>query len=514
MPALGDEAGRFPESAVLREVGARTQDRETFEQFQSQGERCGWCRHPVRLVGSRTVVDVATGEITERYSTANEPDKVLLKACGTRRTTRCPSCAATYGADARMLVRSGLSGGKGVPDSVSCHPMVFATLTAPSFGSVHRGQKTDGSLHPCRPGNRNTRCPHGRPLACWERHDIEDTVVGDPLCADCYDYERAVLWNASCPELWRRTTVYLRRELARMLGLGAVAFGKAIRVSFTKVAEYQRRGVVHLHAVIRLDAATDDVDAPRLDVDAATLTAAIQVAASKVSIPYPQGFAGSAPGSRSVRWGGQVDTRIIGNGSDLAKGAPIGDGDANGTETPKTAGPRAVGNYIAKYACKGTDEGGALDRRLVDISDLDVRGVTGHLRRMVETAWELGGRTELASFRLRAWAHTLGFGGHWLTKSRRYSVTFGHLRAERQAWQVRRCRRGSVNDSAITEVIAIWEWVGTGWRTRGDAWLAELGSRRRLQSRVLARESLCLQRQGFHDTITNSPDQLVLESAP
>jgi hypothetical protein len=29
---------------------------------------------------------------------------------------------------------------------------------------------------------------------------------------------------------------------------------------------------------------------------------------------------------------------------------------------------------------------------------------------------------------LRRWAHMLGFGGHFLTKGRRYSVTFGALR--------------------------------------------------------------------------------------
>jgi hypothetical protein len=463
------------------------------------------------------VVDVATGEITERYSTANEPDKVLLKACGTRRATRCPSCAAIYAADARMLVRSGLTGGKGVPDSVSAHPMVFATLTAPSFGLVHGARKAAGTRHPCRPGNRPARCLHGRPLACWERHGTGDSVVGNPLCPDCYDYERAVLWNASCPELWRRTTIYLKRELARLLGLGAVAFAKAIRVSFTKVAEYQRRGVVDLHAVIRLDAAADGVEVPRLVVDAATLTAAIRIAAAKVSVPYPEGFGGSAPGAGSVRWGSQIDTRVIASGSDLPEATARSGGGANATQKAVTAGPRAVGNYIAKYACRGTDDAGALDRRLVDISDLDVRGVTGHLRRMVETAWELGGREELASFRLRAWAHTLGFGGHWLTKSRRYSVTFGHLRAERQAWQVRRCSRGPIDDGATTEVIAIWEWVGTGWQTRGDAWLAELGSRHRLESRVLARESICLQRQGFSELVApgsgSVPEPVDLEDA-
>jgi hypothetical protein len=40
---------------------------------------------------------------------------------------------------------------------------------------------------------------------------------------------------------------------------------------------------------------------------------------------------------------------------------------------------------------------------------------------MLEPAWNLGAQPELV--KLRHWAHTLGFGGHWLTKSRRYSVT-------------------------------------------------------------------------------------------
>ncbi len=32
---------------------------------------------------------------------------------------------------------------------------------------------------------------------------------------------------------------------------------------------------------------------------------------------------------------------------------------------------------------------------------------------------------------LRRWAHLLGFGGHFLTKARRYSTTFAALRAAR-----------------------------------------------------------------------------------
>ena len=208
----------IPDDGVLKGVIARASNRESFERFSAQGENCGWCSHPIRLVGSQNRVDRSTGEILHTYSTDTEPDGVLLKACGTRRATRCPSCAATYGADARMLVRSGLSGGKGVPESVASRPMVFATVTAPSFGAVH-GVRSGGGQHPCRPGVRGRRCSHGRPVACWQRHGTDDPALGEPLCSDCYDYERAVLWNALCPELWRRTTIAFKRSLARMVGV-------------------------------------------------------------------------------------------------------------------------------------------------------------------------------------------------------------------------------------------------------------------------------------------------------
>ena len=48
------------------------------------------------------------------------------------------------------------------------------------------------------------------------------------------------------------------------------------------------------------------------------------------------------------------------------------------------------------------------------------------------TAWQLGG-AGLSPTRSRFCrrAHMLGYGGHFLTKSRRYSVTFGELRAAR-----------------------------------------------------------------------------------
>ncbi len=467
------------DEGVLQGVLARSRRPETLGRFRAQGEGCGWCSEPVRLVGSHMAVDRTTGEIVRSYSTAGEPDGVLLKACGTRRATRCPSCAATYGADARMLVRAGLSGGKGISSTVSVHPMVFATFTAPSFGAVH-GARSVGS-HSCRPGNRGRRCSHGRPVTCWARHRLDDSVLGEPLCSDCYDYEGAVLWNARCTELWRRTTTYIARELARLCRTDIRGLRKLVRLSFVKVAEYQRRGLVHIHAVIRLDAAADGDAAPPAPVDVGDLMAAVRMAAVKVSAPLPAEFGGAA------RWGDQIDLRVIVNSLEPASGHQADDG-----RRTAVAGARAVANYLSKYATKSTDPLGALDRRLHDLSELAARGVTGHFKRLVETAWRLGGRSELTPLRLRAWAHTLGFGGHWLTKSRRYSVTFGHLRNERLAWRIR--RRPSGPDSPTTAVVASWTWAGIGWRTRGDAWLAQSGRLARADARLAAREALCVGR--------------------
>ena len=48
---------------------------------------------------------------------------------------------------------------------------------------------------------------------------------------------------------------------------------------------------------------------------------------------------------------------------------------------------------------------------------------------MIETCWQLGGLEQYEELNLRRWAHMLGFRGHFLTKSQRYSTTFRAIRA-------------------------------------------------------------------------------------
>src|SRR5690606_23681918 len=180
--------------------------------------------------------------------TADLPDGQIYKPCGNRRSSVCPSCAHTYQRDAYHLLRAGLAGGKGIPESVATHPAVFATFTAPSFGPVHtRRTTTTGAVLPCRPRRGPDLCPHGRDLRCHSRHAGSDPRLGTPPCLDCSPHSHQVVWHHHAPDLWRRTRIALERHLrrtARTLGIPA----QPVRLRYAKVAETQRRGVVHFHA--------------------------------------------------------------------------------------------------------------------------------------------------------------------------------------------------------------------------------------------------------------------------
>jgi hypothetical protein len=146
-----------PEGAALqagREVVARLNDAETGDRYERWIERARGCTRPVRLTGSSRDADPATGELVHVFASDREPDGVLLTPCGNRRASVCAACSEVYRGDAWQLVVSGLRGGKGVPETVAEHPLVFATFTAPSFGPVHTTRETAGKRLVCRPRSR------------------------------------------------------------------------------------------------------------------------------------------------------------------------------------------------------------------------------------------------------------------------------------------------------------------------------------------------------------------------
>jgi hypothetical protein len=72
----------------------------------------------------------------------------------------------------------------------------------------------------------------------------------------------------------------------------------------------------------------------------------------------------------------------------------------------------------------------------------------------------------------------LGFGGHFSTKSRRYSITLTALRRARTDWRDAR-RRGrellaGLNRAVVDTTLLVGHlaYAGTGWHTNGDALLA------------------------------------------
>ena len=464
-------------AGLVDELCARAGDPAAYARWQRQVRSAGYCERPVRLAGGIDQADTATGEVRSVFDTEREPDGILLKACGTRRAARCQPCAEVYQADAYQLVKAGVAGGKGVPETVGTHPRVFATFTAPSFGRVHVRREQGGTVYPCHAGRLGERCPHGRRMACWHKHQPDDEALGTALCPDCYDYQRAVIWNALAPVLWRRTTIYLRRALARLRGRTVAALTREVRVSYVKVAEYQARGAIHYHAVIRLDGnAPEGVILPPPWATLELLCEAIRQTAAAVRVPCPAGHGGP------VGWGEQLDIRPI----HTAGAGELSEGQ--------------VAGYLAKYATKATESlaGMALDRPIRSAAALARRELPAHVRRLVEACWTLGARPELAGLRLRAWAQQLGYGGHCTTRSRRYSTTFGALRRARHEYARRRALGGAepvdawgrlqVEGAAVQ--VGSWSYAGLGYRTAADAWLAWSMRQDVREQRRVAREEL------------------------
>ncbi|AIJ24800.1 replication initiator [Amycolatopsis methanolica] len=472
--------GAVAESDILRRAGS-----PDYRWWLAHVMPAAACSRPVRL---RVEADWGGGEV-ERV-TDEMPDGLLYVACKNRRASVCPACAETYRADTYQLVKAGLVGGKGVPETVTEHPCFFVTLTAPAFGAVHTRVVSNGQVKPCRPRRYAPLCPHGRSTECRVRHGEDDSSVGEPICRDCYDYDAQAVWNFHAGELWRRTTITLNRYLKA----AAKDRGVQVRLSYAKVAEYQRRGVVHFHALIRLDGLDPNdpntIVAPDPSITPELLSSLIDTAATVTrftTAPHPRRRTGW-----TLAWGKQRDIRPV--------HLHASDHDDRGALTTT-----AVAAYLAKYATKATEEAGHVSRRLTQLDANMHAERDNHQSRQLVACWRLGQRpfyytstqqrTEWAEGwgKLQKWAHMLGFGGHFSTKSRRYSTTLTALRAVRKAFQ-----RGEHPEEALpadtdrdgeqSTVTLNWIFDGIGWLTIGDAALANSAAAKARERKRVARE--------------------------
>ena len=106
----------------------------------------------------------------------------------------------------------------------------------------------------------------------------------------------------------------------------------------------------------------------------------------------------------------------------------------------------------------------------VDLADLKL---SAHLRTMIATSFRLGGVEELGALKLRRWAHMLGYRGHFLTKARRYSITFASLRdARREYARQERHEYLAAFDlldaeaPGVSDTVVIGEWSYAGREIR------------------------------------------------
>lgn len=500
-----------------------------YPRWLRQVRGAGFCSRPVRVSGER-VLD-GPGGPRVIYGTAGEPDGTLLLRCGNRRASVCPSCSWEYKGDVWHLLHAGTAGGsKGIPQSVAAHPMWFVTLTGPSFGAVHgdtcgRG-RAGRSASGGRTGRAQVSCARCRGRACEVRHGVDDPQLGEPVCADCYSYSASVAFNWAAPELWRRYTIAVRRGLAALLGVPESRLRDRVRLSYAKVAEFQRRGVVHFHAIIRLDGGGEGYPPVPGDVPLDQVAELLRTAAADVAVTTMTGTSSTA----ISRFGGQVDIRTIRHQleeADVSASADEAGVSDSGELGPVT--PGMVAAYIAKYATKAAEDFG-LDGSIRSSAAASAANLRPHIARIILTAEQLS--TVEGFDGVGRWLHMLGFRGHFTTKSRRFSVTLGALRQERADYRAAQSsieqpspvespeqsasqerepestRRVISIDSATrravptseeiwktaggeasTLVIGRWRFLGLGYLTPGDALLAAHARTEHLEAVAMARES-------------------------
>ncbi len=92
----------------------------------------------------------------------------------------------------------------------------------------------------------------------------------------------------------------------------------------------------------------------------------------------------------------------------------------------------------------------------------------------------------------------LGFGGHFLTKAHRYSIRFRDLREARITYRRSQdigpehgpIRTANYADEETALIIGTFTYAGTGWKTSGDALLANTAADQARKRREARRDQL------------------------
>jgi len=341
------------------------------------------CSNPVRLL--KRVTNFRTGQISETPAE---------RRCGNRRASECPSCSKLYRGDAFQVIRSGLFDPSN-PTAV----YTWVTFTAPGadvFGPTH-SQRRD----------KNKKI---RPCACRQRHSDGDALIGTPLYPESYRYDLAADFNANAGRLAAVTFQKLSRMLNRKLQV-------------VRVVEYQSRGLVHVHAIVR-----GVVTRRSLQV---SVGGGINLRTGRRIAPATSG---------GWKWGPQCDSQVLNAGSGgrlvaymvkvvgYALKAVSDETAASGTHSRRMerAGRRSCKCEHPQSLCRA---GKAMryPRRLT-LADGSVVQMDVHIPYQADVPVYYCRRHQAAR---RGW----GFRGHVLSVSRRWGLTFKEVRERRQQWR-------------------------------------------------------------------------------
>ena len=328
------------------------------------------CSHPVRV--AMKCADRSTGEI---YL-----GRVIEKDCGSRLAERCPHCSEVYARDAMSVFNGGVESGE-----VPVTHYTFITFTAP-------GSQVFGRTHQRVVKERKGKKPHVVRCSCKHTHREDDIRIGTPVNPDTYRYDLAAEFNAVSSRLLAITLQRLGRA-------------RGEKLDYARVAEFQKRGLIHFHVLVKgtvLPELVREVVLGKSDDDDNVLSEPVA--------------------HNGWKWGEQVDVKVI-------------DRDDK----------KQVGYYLLKlisYALKGTDSStnGPIDHR-AQMQKSALRGCSCEKGRDCARGSRYNAKTR--SFYDGEMAHKFcrrhqlayngwGFRGHILAFSRGWGMTFKAVRQRRR----------------------------------------------------------------------------------
>ena len=267
------------------------------------------------------------------------------------------------------------------------------------------------------------------------------------------------------PKLWTRTVDAVKRELRR---LSRAHGGTPARLRYAKVAEFQARGAVHLHALVRLDG--DDPADPTavLPPPPWATVELLNAAAGRRRPRRPRSAHRRTSTGRTAGWC---------SGASTSRPLPVRRG-LPGAEVTE----QHVAGYLAKYATKATEPAGHLSTRLTDSTVRLLRRPgpahrPAHRRRLGPSADRTPERPGPGSGRGLTCSASAATSPPRAAPTRppsAHSAPPARPRCAARTPPPPTTRPSSTPDDDEDPVLVVgsWTYAGTGWRTTADAALA------------------------------------------